>query len=642
MSEKQSTSVMRNIRPLLQMILETVLPLGLFAAKLYALNADILKLGDYILPMLCGSLVLVGVLCLLIRLLLRRDHVPFFMVLYGILSAFFLVDAVYSGYTGKLPSAVMLQYTGQLGGVKEAIYENVTFARLLYAIDIPLWIVYFTHFRRKWFGGDGGSTWKLPKTAVLSALTAVCLVIGIGFCAFTPFEFANYKNEIIVYHVTDFASLLLPQNLTVPDIPVYSEQDSGTDGLPDDRYTALAAGRNVITIQAEALQNFVIGLEYNGQVVTPNLNALVGADTLYFDNYYYQIGGGNTADAEFAVNNSLYAPDTEAAYSRYVGNDYYPMAKLLKDNGWTSATAFHGYTKTFWNRDIAYPRQGFDNYLSGSDYYANPSEIAGMGVSDGEFFVRAVDYLKEQDGPFYAFMVTLSTHYAFELPAQYNTLTLKDEHVGTLFGNYLQAVHYFDRAIGMLIDALKAAGLYDNTMITLYGDHFGLPCYDWKSKMYMEQLLGIPQYTYEQHFNVPLIIHIPGSGVTETHSVAGGHIDVMPTLLHLLGLKNDKGIMFGESLLTLEKNVVYQQTHLARGSFISDDVFYIFPFSGIAANAEATAIGTWEVLDASQYSEQSKASKDEIEACMYLLDHNLVLLERYNDAAKNKESDESQ
>ena len=287
MSEKQSTSVMRNIRPLLQMILETVLPLGLFAAKLYALNADILKLGDYILPMLCGSLVIVGGLCLLIRLLLRRDHVPFFMVLYGILSAFFLVDAVYSGYTGKLPSAVMLQYTGQLGGVKEAIYENVTFARLLYAIDIPLWIVYFTHFRRKWFGGDGGSTWKLPKTAVLSALTAVCLVIGIGFCAFTPFEFANYKNEIIVYHVTDFASLLLPQNLTVPDIPVYSEQDSGTDGLPDDRYTALAAGRNVITIQAEALQNFVIGLEYNGQVVTPNLNALVGADTLYFDNYYY-------------------------------------------------------------------------------------------------------------------------------------------------------------------------------------------------------------------------------------------------------------------------------------------------------------------------------------------------------------------
>ena len=33
------------------------------------------------------------------------------------------------------------------------------------------------------------------------------------------------------------------------------------------------------------------------------------------------------------------------------------MATLLKDNGWTSATAFHGYTKTYWNRDIAYPRQ---------------------------------------------------------------------------------------------------------------------------------------------------------------------------------------------------------------------------------------------------------------------------------------------
>ena len=632
MSQSSSTKFTALLRPGLQLLLETLLPLGLFCAKLWALNTDILKVGDYALPMLCGSLVIVGVLCLLIRLLLRRDHMPFFMTLYGILSVFFLIDAVYSGYTGKLPSAVMIQYTGQLGGVKEAIYQNVTFARLLYAIDIPLWIVYFTHFRRKWFGGDGQPDWKLPKNVFFSVLTSLALVIGIGYCAFTPFAFSYYRSEIITYHVTDILSSMLPGGGPVPDLPVFSE----LDGAEDDGYTGLAAGRNVITIQAEALQNFVIGLSYNGQVITPNLNALVAQDTLYFENHYYQIGGGNTADAEFAVNNSLYAPDAEAAYSKYADNDFYPMATLLKDNGWTSATAFHGYTGTYWNRNVAYPGQGFDAYLSGSDYYSAPDEIAGMGVSDGEFFVRAVDYLKEQDGPFYAFMVTLTSHYAFELPAQYNMLTLKQEHVGTLFGNYLQAVHYFDCAVGMLIDALKNAGLYDNTIITLYGDHFGLPCYDWRSKMYMEELLGIEQYTYEQHFNVPLLMHIPGSGVTETHSVASGHVDVMPTLLHLLGLKNEKGIMFGESLLRLETNTVYQQTHLARGSFISDDVLYIMPFTGIEANATANAIGTWEELDPAAYTEQSKAAKEEIESCMYLLDNNLVLIERYKEATQGK------
>ena len=631
MSQKQNPTRTPFVRALLQLLIELVLPLSLLSAKLFSLNTGMLKLGSYTLPMLCASLVTVGTLCLLIRLVFRRDHFPFFMVLYGILSVFMLIDAVYCAYTGKLPSAVMLQYLGQLDGVSDAIYANVTFARLLYAIDIPLWILYAVHFRRRWFGGIAPRHWNLQKNVILSAVTALSLVVCVGYCLFTPFVPSYFKSEILTYHVTDILSQILPGSGIAASVPVWNEQNPGGDDAEDDPYRGIAEGRNVITIQVEALQNFVLNLEYNGQVITPNLNALLTQDTLYFDNYYYQIGGGNTADAEFAVNNSLYAPVDEAAYSRYADNDFYSMAKLLKDNGWTSATAFHGYVNTFWNRNVAYPGQGFDAYLSGSDYYAEPAEVAGMGVSDGEFFVRAIDYLKEQSGPFYAFMVTLTSHYAFELPAQYNMLTLKDEHVGTLFGNYLQSVHYFDHAVGMLIDALKAANLYDNTIITFYGDHFGLPVYDWQSKQFLTELLGT-EYTYESHFNVPLMIHIPGSGVTETKSVAGGHIDVMPTLLHLLGLKNEKGIMFGESLLRLESNVVCQQQHLGRGSFISDEVFFQFPLSGIALNAEANAIGTWEVLNPSDYIAISDAAREEIEQCMYLLDNNLVLIDAYRAA----------
>ena len=631
MSQKQNPTRTPFVRALLQLLIELVLPLGLLSAKLFFLNTGMLKLGSYTLPMLCASLVTVGALCLLIRLVFRRDHFPFFMVLYGILSVFMLIDAVYCAYTGKLPSAVMLQYLGQLDGVSDAIYANVTFARLLYAIDIPLWILYAVHFRRRWFGGIAPRHWNLQKNVILSAVTALSLVICVGYCLFTPFVPSYFKSEILTYHVTDILSQILPGSGIAVSVPVWNEQNPGGDDAEDDPYRGIAEGRNVITIQVEALQNFVLNLEYNGQVITPNLNALLTQDTLYFDNYYYQIGGGNTADAEFAVNNSLYAPVDEAAYSRYADNDFYSMAKLLKDNGWTSATAFHGYVNTFWNRNVAYPGQGFDAYLSGSDYYAEPAEVAGMGVSDGEFFVRAVDYLKEQSGPFYAFMVTLTSHYAFELPAQYNMLTLKDEHVGTLFGNYLQSVHYFDHAVGMLIDALKAANLYDNTIITFYGDHFGLPVYDWQSKLFLTELLGT-EYTYESHFNVPLMIHIPGSGVTETKSVAGGHIDVMPTLLHLLGLKNEKGIMFGESLLRLESNIVCQQQHLGRGSFISDEVFFQFPLSGIALNSKANAIGTWEELNPADYTEISDAAREEIEQCMYLLDNNLVLIDAYRAA----------
>ena len=103
------------------------------------------------------------------------------------------------------------------------------------------------------------------------------------------------------------------------------------------------------------------------------------------------------------------------------------------------------------------------------------------------------------------------------------------------------------------------------------------------------------------------------------------------TLLQLLGLKNDRGVMFGESLLRLEHNVVCQQTHQARGSFISDEVFYQFPFSGIEVNAQANAPDTWEVLDPTRFREMSRAAREEIEACMYLLDNDLVLIDRYRE-----------
>ena len=360
MSQKQNPSRTPSVRALLQLLIELVLPLGLLSAKLFSLNTGMLKLGSYTLPMLCASLVTVGVLCLLIRLVFRRDHFPFFMVLYGILSVFMLIDAVYCAYTGKLPSAVMLQYLGQLDGVSDAIYANVTFARLLYAIDIPLWILYAVHFRRRWFGGIAPRHWNLQKNVILSAVTALSLVICVGYCLFTPFVPSYFKSEILAYHVTDILSQILPGSGITSSVPVWSEQNPGGDDAEEDPYRGIAEGRNVITIQVEALQNFVLNLEYNGQVITPNLNALLTQDTLYFDNYYYQIGGGNTADAEFAVNNSLYAPVDEAAYSRYADNDFYSMAKLLKDNGFTSATAFHGYVNTFWNRNVAYPGQGFD------------------------------------------------------------------------------------------------------------------------------------------------------------------------------------------------------------------------------------------------------------------------------------------
>ncbi|NMR95768.1 LTA synthase family protein, partial [Vibrio parahaemolyticus] len=75
---------------------------------------------------------------------------------------------------------------------------------------------------------------------------------------------------------------------------------------PTNEYTGIGAGKNLIVIQVEALQNFVLFEEINGFEITPNLNKLVkDSGTLYYDNFFQLVGKGNTSDAEVAILNSL-------------------------------------------------------------------------------------------------------------------------------------------------------------------------------------------------------------------------------------------------------------------------------------------------------------------------------------------------
>jgi phosphoglycerol transferase MdoB-like AlkP superfamily enzyme len=80
-------------------------------------------------------------------------------------------------------------------------------------------------------------------------------------------------------------------------------------------------GKNLIVVQVESLQNFVVGAKINGVEITPNLNKLAG-DSIYFNNFYSQTSGGNTSDAEFMMNTSLYPISQGSAYFVYPTNKY--------------------------------------------------------------------------------------------------------------------------------------------------------------------------------------------------------------------------------------------------------------------------------------------------------------------------------
>ncbi|MUV37325.1 Phosphatidylglycerol--membrane-oligosaccharide glycerophosphotransferase [Lentibacillus sp. JNUCC-1] len=155
-----------------------------------------------------------------------------------------------------------------------------------------------------------------------------------------------------------------------------------------------------------------------------------------------------------------------------------------------------------------------------------------------------------------------------DLPAEYN---------GTLTGDYLQSVRYADHTLGLFIDDLKEKGLWEDTVIALYGDHSGVHgrLVTDKDVQLLHDLVGQP-YSLPFRFNIPFIVSIPGDvdGNKETIETMGGQLDMMPTVLNIMGVE-PPALYFGQDLLTYHHNLFGMRYYAATGTFFNDDVLFL-------------------------------------------------------------------
>src|SRR5690606_22138682 len=128
-----------------------------------------------------------------------------------------------------------------------------------------------------------------------------------------------------------------------------------------------------------SMQNFLVGLKVDGQEITPHFNKLVN-EHFYFNKFYQQVGQGNTSDAEYVVNTSLYIPPRGAATQMYADRALPSLPKMLKEElDFTSAT-FHTNVVEFWNRGELYDSLGFDHYYD-AEYFGEEDTVF-FGASD--------------------------------------------------------------------------------------------------------------------------------------------------------------------------------------------------------------------------------------------------------------------
>lgn len=244
--------------------------------------------------------------------------------------------------------------------------------------------------------------------------------------------------------------------------------------------------------------------------------------------------------------------------------------EILKNSGYYSAV-LHANNKSFWNRDLMYDSFGYDSFFDINSYDVTDENSVGWGLKDKEFFEQSSELMKNLPQPFYSRLITLTNHFPFDLDEEDQLIDEYDSSSQTL-NKYFPTVRYQDEALKRFIEKLKEDWLYDNSVIVLYGDHYGI---SENHNEAMGEFLGkeITPFEEVQLQKVPLVIHIPGitDKKPQTIETVGGQIDIRPTLMNLLGIDTKDQIQFGNDLLSDEK---LDFTVLRDGSFITDQVVY--------------------------------------------------------------------
>lgn len=561
-----------------------------------------------------GIVVLVGSFSYLFK---GKKRYTYLLIASIFFTAICMINSIYYTFYTSFASASMLSLTQFIAPVSDAVVENVLQLKdLLYLVPFAFFI--FTYHRLLKKGKFKRYTKTERKTNWLHTFIAGVVILVVFTVTLSGLEIGRFVKQwnreyivmrfgIYLYQGNDVVKSLQPKISAMfgydnakKEFDEYFKDKSDTRDYTNE-YTGILEGKNVIVIHAESFQDVALNRTFNGQEVTPNMNKLI-KEGLFFSNFYSQVSVGTSSDTELTFNTSLMPTQNGTAFVSYFDRTYNGTPKFMKEKGYYTFS-MHANNADFWNRRAMHESLGYDKFYSKETYKTEGEEMIGLGLSDKSFFKQSVEKLKKikQDhDKFYGIAISLSNHTPFSDVTKYGefkvtmneevtnedgtTTTVEHPYLeGTKLGNYFKSVHYADAALGEFFQELDEAGLLDNTVVMLYGDHDArLPKADYvkmfnydittnsvKSKddpTYQE----FNSYHYELNRKVPLLIWTKDDTIKakEVTDIMGMY-DVQPTISNMLGFYNKYSL--GHDIFEIKDNNIVV---FPNGNWLTNKVYY--------------------------------------------------------------------
>ena len=514
----------------------------------------------------------ISLLLLGLALYVKRTKL-FYSLAFGIyllLFAWLVSNSIYyREFSDFVTVNTMLASSSVSAGLGEAALELFRPWDILYLIDFP--ILAFLFFK-KYIRMDDRPFNKRASFAVTS-LSAMLFSANLFLAEIDRPELLSrgFSNYYVVRALGLPAFLGYSANQTYTanrerskasekDLEPVTEYIQSHYAEPNPEYYGIAKGRNVIYVHLESFQQFLIDYKLQadgkGYEVTPFLNSLYHSNsTLAFSNVFNQVKAGKTSDAETMIETGLFGLNQGSFMVNYGGTNTQQAAPFIlsKNGGYTSAV-FHGNTGSFWNRNTAYKQWGY-NYFFDASYFTKQDDTNSFqyGLNDKIMLKDSIKYLEHLQQPFYAKYITVSNHYPY-------TTSLIGDEIGfplaktkdETINGYFATANYLDSSVKALFDYLKESGLYDNSIIVLYGDHFGI---SQTRNPNLAPLVGKTSETWSNYDNammqrVPYMVVVPGMDKGKIIDTYGGQVDMLPTLEHLLGIDSKNYLQVGQDLLS--------------------------------------------------------------------------------------------